>query len=55
VPGVNLVAKTGGVRIDEPSLIRAQRQPDGPWQEVPGSGVEVLTVADGGPYGECRG
>jgi len=45
VPGVSLVANAG-VRIGEPSLIRVQRQPDGPWLEVPGSGVEVLTATD---------
>ena len=44
---MTFVASSAGVAIDEPSLVRVQRQPDGPWQEVPGSGIEILTAADG--------
>ena len=44
---MTLVAPSTAVGIDEPSLIRVQRQPDGPWQEVPASGLEIATAADG--------
>jgi hypothetical protein len=54
VPGVSLVANAG-VRIGEPSLIRVQRQPDGPGWRCLAPGSRFSRPPTCGPCGECGG